>query len=114
MGGGYGRKYITSIIYGILAILISFLLMFKILPTYSNSIEVARLDSEVASIRRELDSRFKVLKWDLEDVVNRRWYSTTESIESIYLKLNSIQRDLEELEITIEKMRNGDISVTVK
>lgn len=108
------RRYISNILYLVVSILISFLLIFKILPTYSNSLEVARLDSEVTSIRRELDSRFKVLKWDLEDVVNRRWHRSTESMESIYYKLNSIQKDLDEVAIRIEKLKNGGTQVVVE
>ena len=67
--------------------------------------QITLLEVEVISLKRELDSRFNVMSWDLEDKLNRRSKSHMEDISTIYLRLETLGKEVEAIKERINKIR---------
>lgn len=101
------RKWIVPLSTAIIVFFSSFILFVKVLPPSDFQKEIVRLEMEVASLRREIDSRFNVMKWDLETVVNRRSYTLDESISALRYRKEELKRDVLILKKEVEELKKS-------
>lgn len=101
------KRWIASFTTAIVVLFSSFILFAKILPSSQHHKELVRVEMEVAAIRREMDSRFNIMKWDIEDIVNKRSYSLNESIASIRYREEELIREIKSLRKQVDKLKEG-------
>ena len=100
-------KWVASLTTAIVVFVSSFLFFTKVYPSSDYIREIVRLEAEVATIRRDMDSRFNVMKWDLETVVNNRAHSLNESIASLRYREQEMRRELDEINKSLDTIKKN-------